>query len=172
MMLLLFLDDIKSERELMRIIPERLDYLWFLSYGLDDKVPVHSVLSKARKREGKEVFISLFSGVVQQCVKAGLVEGRKIHVDASLVNANANLGSVKSLSAETLKAIEQTAKEQVQKLDEYDQDQNTPSQDGSSGGSAIGQHSKTIPHYNRSGCDSGTPHQPKEPIAAIMVRTA
>jgi len=30
MMLLLFLDDIKSERELMRIIPERLDYLWFL----------------------------------------------------------------------------------------------------------------------------------------------
>jgi transposase len=26
MMLLLFLDDIKSERELMRIIPERLDY--------------------------------------------------------------------------------------------------------------------------------------------------
>jgi transposase len=31
MMLLLFLDDIKSERELMRIIPERLDYLWFLA---------------------------------------------------------------------------------------------------------------------------------------------
>jgi hypothetical protein len=27
MMLLLFLDDIKSERELMGIIPERLDYL-------------------------------------------------------------------------------------------------------------------------------------------------
>jgi hypothetical protein len=26
-MLLLFLDDIKSERELVRIIPERLDYL-------------------------------------------------------------------------------------------------------------------------------------------------
>ena len=32
-MLLLFLDDIKSERELMRIIPERLDYLWFLGYA-------------------------------------------------------------------------------------------------------------------------------------------
>ena len=27
---LLFLDDVKSERELMRIVPERLDYLWFL----------------------------------------------------------------------------------------------------------------------------------------------
>jgi transposase len=61
MMLLLFLDDIKSERELMRIIPERLDYLWFLGYGLDDEIPDHSVLSKARKRWGKEVFLSLFS---------------------------------------------------------------------------------------------------------------
>src|ERR1700745_4372607 len=115
MMLLLFLDNVRSERELMRIIPERLDYMWFLGYGLDDRVPNHSVLSKARKRWGKEVFISLFSRVVQQCVEAGLVEGRKIHVDASLVDADANLGSVKPLSAETLKAIKQAAKEQVTK---------------------------------------------------------
>jgi transposase len=89
MLLLLFLDDIKSERELMRIIPERLDYLWFLGYGLDDEIPHHSVLSKARKRWGQPVFISLFSRVVGQCVQAGLVEGHKIHVDASLVSANA-----------------------------------------------------------------------------------
>ena len=34
MMLLLFLDDIKSESELMRINPERLDCLRFLGYGL------------------------------------------------------------------------------------------------------------------------------------------
>jgi transposase len=62
MMLLLFLDDIRSERELMRIIPERLDYLWFLGYGLDDEIPDHSVLSKARKRWGQEVFVSLSAG--------------------------------------------------------------------------------------------------------------
>jgi transposase len=42
MMLLLFLDNVRSERELMRIIPERLDYMWFLGYGLDDTVPNHS----------------------------------------------------------------------------------------------------------------------------------
>jgi len=127
MMLLLFLDDIKSERELMRIIPERLDYLWFLGYQLDDPIPNHSVLSKARKRWGKELFVSLFSRVVQQCVEAGLVEGSKIHVDASLVDANANLGSVKPLDTKTLKAIEQTAREQLQKLDEQeDDDQSQP----------------------------------------------
>ena len=144
MMLLLFLDDIKSERELMRIIPERLDYLWFLGYGLDDKIPDHSVLSKARKRWGKAVFVSLFSRVVQQCVEAGLVEGHKIHVDASLVEANANLCSVKPLSKAMLKAIEQTAKEQVKKLDEQDEEQDQPPSQGNCGSSpAVGKYSKT-----------------------------
>ena len=52
LMLLLFLDDVRSERELMRIVPLRLDYLWFLGYGLEDEIPTHSVLSKARKRWG------------------------------------------------------------------------------------------------------------------------
>src|SRR5258708_8362319 len=36
MMLLLFLDSVCSERELMRIIPERLDYMWILGCGLYD----------------------------------------------------------------------------------------------------------------------------------------
>jgi len=50
MMFLLFFEDIKSERELMEMIAERLDYLWFLDYGLDEQIPDHSVLSKARTR--------------------------------------------------------------------------------------------------------------------------
>ena len=81
MMLLLFLDNVRGERELMRIIPERLDYMWFLGYGLDDTVPNHSVLSKARRRWGQEVFVALFSRVVAQCVRAGLVEGTKIYAE-------------------------------------------------------------------------------------------
>ena len=60
MMFLLFFDDIASERELMGMIPERLDYMWFLGYGLDDAIPNHSVLSKARRRWGSKVFESLF----------------------------------------------------------------------------------------------------------------
>jgi transposase len=81
MMLLLFLDNVRGERELMRIIPERLDYMWFLGYGLDDRIPDHSILSKARKRWDQQVFVSLFSQVVAQCVSAGLIDGSKIHVD-------------------------------------------------------------------------------------------
>ena len=144
MLLLLFLEDIKSERELMRIIPERLDYLWFLGYGLDDQIPNHSVLSKARKRWGKEVFVALFSRVVQQCVEAGLVGGHKIHVDSSLVDANAALSSVKPLSPELVRAIEQTAREQLHKLDEPERPDGPPEQppSGSGGTSPVGKFSK------------------------------
>ena len=139
MMLLLFLDDIKSERELMRVIPERLDYMWFLGYGLDDEIPDHSVLSKARKRWGQEVFVTLFSRVVHQCVEAGLLEGGKIRVDASLVDANASLNSVKSLEAEVAVAIRETAQEQLQKLDEQDDSNDEPPSDAGDNAAPAGE---------------------------------
>src|SRR5207247_172104 len=105
MMFLLFFDDIKSERQLMEVIGERLDYLWFLDYGLDQKIPDHSVLSKARARWGKEVFESLFVRTVKQCVGAGLVDGSKLHVDASLIDANAAKESVMKAAPELIAAL-------------------------------------------------------------------
>jgi transposase len=94
LMLLLFLDDIKSERELVKQVPVRLDYLWFLGLGLEDEVPHHSVLSKARARWGEQCFEQLFIQSVRQCVDAGLVEGAKLHADSSLVDADASRDSV------------------------------------------------------------------------------
>src|ERR1039457_3227200 len=73
-MFLLFYDNVASERELMNVIPERLDYLWFLGYGLDDAIPNHSVLSKARRRWGKEVFQRLFVRTIEQLCEGGLGE--------------------------------------------------------------------------------------------------
>ena len=94
MMLLLFWDNVAGERELMRVIPLRIDYLWFLGYGLEDEIPHHSVLSKARKRWGKEVFEDLFGRTVKQCLEAGLIDGSRLHVDSSLVRADASLNCV------------------------------------------------------------------------------
>jgi transposase len=94
LMLLLVLYNVRSERELMQTIPERIDWLWFLGYDLDYEVPDHSVLSKARKKWGVEVFESFFHRIVLQCVEAGLVDGSKIFVDSSLVDANASNNSV------------------------------------------------------------------------------
>lgn len=94
LMLLLTLYNVRSERELMATLPERLDWLWFLGYDLDSAIPDHSVLSKARKRWGVELFKAFFERIVWQCVRAGLVDGSKIFIDSSLIEANAANGSV------------------------------------------------------------------------------
>lgn len=94
LMLLFVFYNVRSERELMLTIPERMDWLWFLGYNLDSEMPDHSVLTKARKKWGVAVFRSFFERVVTQCVAAGLVDGSKIFVDSSLVDANASNNSV------------------------------------------------------------------------------
>jgi transposase len=116
LMFLLFYDNVASERELMGMVAERLDYLWFLGFGLDEEVPNHSVLSKARARWGKEVFESFFVRVVQQCVEKGLVEGKKIHVDSSLIDANASKASVVKGPPELIAALKAAYQAQESKL--------------------------------------------------------
>src|SRR5437016_7370663 len=118
MMFLLFFDDIKSERELMEVIGARLDYLWFLDYGLDEKIPDQSVLSKARARWGKEVFESLFVRTVEQCVEAGLVDGKKLYVDASLIEADAAKESVIKGARELIAALKRAYRATESKLEE------------------------------------------------------
>jgi transposase len=118
LMFLLFHENVRSERELMRRLPERLDWLWFLGFGLDDAVPGHSVLSKARTRWGGGLFEELFVRSVRQCVEAGLVDGTKVHVDGSLVDADASRDSVVKADAETIARIRAAYGAQERKLDE------------------------------------------------------
>lgn len=91
---LFFFYNVRSERELMETLPERIDWLWFLGYTLESTIPDHSVLSKTRIRWGKEVFQHFFERIVIQCVEKGLVDGTKIFMDASLIDANASNNSV------------------------------------------------------------------------------
>lgn len=98
LMFLLIFYNVRSERELMETIPERLDWLWFLGYTLDSPIPDHSVLSKARKRWGQEAFRRFFEAIVTQCVCAGLVDGTTLFMDASLIAAHASTASVVTTS--------------------------------------------------------------------------
>jgi transposase len=125
MMLLLILYNVRSERELMETIPERLDWLWFLGYYLEDEIPNHSVLSKARARWGTKAFRSFFERIVWQCVEAGLVEGSKLFVDASLIDADASNNSVvdtKRLERYLNKSYQRLER----RLDDLDLDKSTP----------------------------------------------
>jgi transposase len=142
LLFLLFLDDVSSERELMRQVAYRLDYLWFLGIDLDDPVPDHSVLSKARSRWGPAVFERLFVRTVRPCVEAGLVDGSKVHVDASVVDADASKNSVASGSPQMVARLKALYAEQEAKLQEVRDDSRrsshkrrpAPSASGSGGG--------------------------------------
>jgi transposase len=94
LMFLFFYYNVRSERELMETLPERLDWLWFLDYTIESPIPDHSVLSKARKRWGQDAFRHLFERIVVQCVNEGFVVGTKIFVDSSLIDADASKSSV------------------------------------------------------------------------------
>ena len=83
---------IRSERVLCRDVAVNLAYRWFCGLSIEDKVPDHSVFSRARnERFGNcGVFRSLFERVVGACIEAGLVGGEGFAVDASLIEADAN----------------------------------------------------------------------------------
>ena len=94
LMFLLFYEDVSSERELMKTLPPRLDWLWFLDFDLESEIPDHSVLSKARERWGRGPFEEYVENIIWQCAKAGLVDGRKLFGDCSVVAANVSSNSV------------------------------------------------------------------------------
>ncbi len=116
LMVLLFLYNIPSERELMEQLPVRLDFLWFLGFDLETPIPDHSVLSKARKRWGGKVFEKLFTRTVAQCVGAGLVDGRLLHVDSTMVKAQAHRDSVVISGPELVSALRDAYQQQEAKL--------------------------------------------------------
>jgi transposase len=89
LMILGFLYNIPSERRLVKDVAVNLAYRWYAGYDLDEPIPHHSVLSKARTRLGERFFQELFSFVVARCETAGLIAGRTLLLDSTLVKANA-----------------------------------------------------------------------------------
>lgn len=129
LMVLLVLYNVRSEREMMDTLPERLDWLWFLGYDLDSEIPHHSVLSKARRRWGADLFKNFFERIVYQCVEAGLVEGKKLFMDSSIVDADASRESL--VDTHSLKKYLNKAYRQLEKrLEEDGDDKDDPSDGG------------------------------------------
>src|SRR5690349_13906821 len=79
--LVMFFEDIRSERLLMRLVADKLSVRWFLGYDLNEPLPDHSSLTRIRTRYGLEVFRRFFDAIVEQCQQAGLVWGRELYID-------------------------------------------------------------------------------------------
>jgi len=71
--LVLFFEGLRSERQLLRVVGDRLSLRWYLGYDLTEPLPDHSSLTRIRERYGLAVFRHFFEPIVAQCVEAGLV---------------------------------------------------------------------------------------------------
>ena len=92
--LVMFFEDIRSERQLMKVAADRLSVRWYLGYDLNEALPDHSSLTKIRERYGLETFRRFFEEIVELCVEAGLVWGEELYFDSTKVEANAAVDSL------------------------------------------------------------------------------
>jgi len=94
--LVMFFEGIRSERQLMRVVADRLSLRWFVGYDLLEALPHHSSLTRIRERYGLEVFRLFFERIVEECFESGLVWGEELFFDSTAVEANAANDSVVS----------------------------------------------------------------------------
>jgi len=87
-----YLYGITSERRLLEEVRMNLAYRWFTRLDLEQEVPDHSTFSKNRHGRFREsgVFREIFEEIVRRCLQAGLVEGKNLAVDGTMIEANAS----------------------------------------------------------------------------------
>jgi transposase len=87
-----YLFGVRSERQLVREIEVNVAYRWFLRLKLTDKVFDASTLSQNRRRRYDDTSVSqaIFDRIVEQAIRAGLVDGTVLYTDSTHLKANAN----------------------------------------------------------------------------------
>jgi transposase len=116
-----YLYGITSERRLMEEVRMHLAYRWFTRLSFDQEIPDHSTFSKNRHGRFRQsgVFQKVFEEIVQRCLEAGLVEGRNLAVDGTLVIANASQQSrVPRERLAEIAQVSRTVQEYLSELEE------------------------------------------------------
>jgi transposase len=87
-----------SMRETLRVAATDVSIRRFLGFGLTERLPDHSTFSHAQTKRfaDSSVFEQLFTAVLRQCAEAGLVGGRRLVVDATHIEADAALKSLRA----------------------------------------------------------------------------
>jgi len=88
----------QSMRETLRLPERDLAVRRLLGYGLTERLPCHATVSYAQCVRFAEasVFEQLFVQVLAQCREAGLLDGSRLVADATHVEANAALKSLRA----------------------------------------------------------------------------
>lgn len=96
LMLAGFLVGIVHDRRLMREAAVNIAMRWFCGFGLTERLPDHSSLTRIRQRWGEQRFRRIFERTVAACVAAGIAKGEVVHLDASLIRADVSWEALSS----------------------------------------------------------------------------
>jgi transposase len=91
MLMVGFFENIASERGIAERCQDSISTRSFLGYDLTQDTPDHSTLSVIRARLGGEIYEQIFLLLLQALQQHGLIKGRHIGIDASVIEANASL---------------------------------------------------------------------------------
>jgi transposase len=75
LMLIVYLENLASDRRIISTVGPRLDMLFFIGYDIDESLPWHSTLSITRQLYGEELFKDFFKKILKQCIDKGMVAG-------------------------------------------------------------------------------------------------
>jgi len=128
MLLLGYLEGIDGERGIAWRVADSLSMREFLGYSLTESTPDHSVVSRTRRLISVETHRAVFRWLLWVLGAQGLLNGRSVGIDATTLEANAAMRSIKRRDdgrsyEEYLKGlaeaegIEQPAREQLARLD-------------------------------------------------------
>jgi len=91
MMMVGFFENLPSERAIAARCGDSFSIREFLHYELTEATPEHSSLTIIRQRLQGPVFEAVFSLVLSALEQHGLVRGRNLGIDSSVMEANASL---------------------------------------------------------------------------------
>jgi transposase len=91
MLMIGFFENLPSERSIASRCADSLSLRAFLGYQLDQDTPDHSSLSVIRNRLGEEIYRSALELVLKGLRDHGLLKGRHLGIDSSVIEANASL---------------------------------------------------------------------------------
>ena len=89
-----FFEGIDSERGIAWRTADSMSLRSFLGYGLEERTPEHSNLSRTRNRIDLDTHQAVFDWVLAVLAKEGLLKGKTLGIDTTTLEANAALRSI------------------------------------------------------------------------------
>jgi len=100
MLMVGFFEDLPSERAIASRCADSLSVRAFLGYSLTEPTPDHSTLGVIRERLSLEQIAAVHRVLLTALYRHGLLKGRKLGIDSSVIEANASLRGLQHRNSE------------------------------------------------------------------------